>query len=267
MKLILGNLFKGIGKFIEVLTNGIIYILYVIVTLIDSFKKLLGVFSIFFIFFLLNPFLLYPLLLNPRITTALIILFVVPLLGKGLISYLRYLQFILTEFFYDRSDYYLLGKGRKSSLGDYGREYVRRKREQEQRESEERARQQQRMWEEMFRQYYEQMGRGGYTTYGGRTTYERDPYGSTGYGNQGNIYNPTGDFIAKYEESCRTLGLPPTTDKYEIKLAFRKLAKQYHPDVNKSPDATEKFQKINDANEFLSDANIERYEQLKKQAN
>lgn len=265
MKILLGNFFKGLGKFFEVLTSGIIYILYIIVTLIDNVKKLLGIFSVFFIFFLLNPFLLYSFLMNPTIMSIFIVLFIVPLLGKGLISYLKYLQFILTEFFYDRADHYLLGKETKGSLGDYGREYTRRKREQEQRESEERARQQQRMWEEMFRQYYEQMGRGGYTTYGGGTSYERGPYGS--YGNQGNIYNPTADFINKYEESCRTLGLPPTTDKYEIKLAFRKLAKQYHPDVNKAPDATEKFQKINEANEFLSDANIQRYEQLKKQAN
>lgn len=42
-----------------------------------------------------------------------------------------------------------------------------------------------------------------------------------------------------------------TTD--EIKRAFRKLAKKYHPDVNKEPDAEEKFKEINEAYEILSD--------------
>ena len=266
MKSILGNFYKGVGKFFEILTDGIIYLLNLIVTLIDNVKKLLGIFSMFFIILLFNPFLLYALLSDSRVMSLLVILFIVPLLGRGLINYLKYLQFMLTEFFYDRADYYLLGKDSRGSLGDYGKEYTRRKWEQEKRESEERARQQQRMWEEMFRQYYEQMGRGGYTTYGRGTTHERGPYGDP-FGNQGNVYNPTGDFIKKYEESCRILGLHPTTDKYEIKLAYRKLAKQYHPDVNKAPDATEKFQELNEANEFLSDSNIQRYEQLKKQVN
>ena len=76
--------------------------------------------------------------------------------------------------------------------------------------------------------------------------------------------DPTNSFINKYEESLKVLGLPITTDKYEIKLAYRKMAKKYHPDVNKSPDATAMFQKVNDANEFLSDANIERYKSLKR---
>ncbi len=59
------------------------------------------------------------------------------------------------------------------------------------------------------------------------------------------------------------MGLPYDTDKYQVKLAYRKKAKEYHPDINKSPDATAKFQKINEAYEFLSDDNIERYKQMK----
>jgi molecular chaperone DnaJ len=39
----------------------------------------------------------------------------------------------------------------------------------------------------------------------------------------------------------------------EIKRAFRRLARQYHPDVNKSPDAEAKFKEINEAYEVLSD--------------
>ena len=39
-----------------------------------------------------------------------------------------------------------------------------------------------------------------------------------------------------------------------IKSAYRKLARQYHPDVNKSADAEERFKEINEAYEVLSDA-------------
>ncbi|HEY9075517.1 MAG TPA: molecular chaperone DnaJ [Anaerolineaceae bacterium] len=39
----------------------------------------------------------------------------------------------------------------------------------------------------------------------------------------------------------------------EIKAAFRRLARQYHPDVNKSPDAEERFKELNEAYAVLSD--------------
>lgn len=265
MDKIKGNIYKGLGKFFEYFLGIIIYILNIIVVLIDSIKKLLGLFSILFIFMLLNPFLWGLILFNPFFITALFILFIVPLLGKGLISYLKYIQYIVTEFFYDRADFYLLGKGNKYSFGEYGARYTREKEEQARRESERRAREQQKMWEEMFRNFYNQQQQHR-NTYGGNY---QGQYNRRGYQeNQGRgFYNPTNDFIKKYEESCKILGLEPTTDKYEIKLAYRKMAKKYHPDINKAPDATEKFQKINDANEFLSEANIERYERLKKQVN
>lgn len=49
------------------------------------------------------------------------------------------------------------------------------------------------------------------------------------------------------------LGVPPTAAPKEIKKAYRKLANEWHPDKNKSPDAEEKFKQINEANEILSD--------------
>lgn len=49
------------------------------------------------------------------------------------------------------------------------------------------------------------------------------------------------------------LGVDKNATPEEIKSAYRKLAKQYHPDVNKSPDATQKFKDINEAYEVLSD--------------
>ncbi|MCX7939798.1 MAG: DnaJ domain-containing protein, partial [Thermoflexales bacterium] len=49
------------------------------------------------------------------------------------------------------------------------------------------------------------------------------------------------------------LGVPRNATQEEIKKAFRRLARQYHPDVNKSPDAEAKFKEINEAYEVLSD--------------
>lgn len=49
------------------------------------------------------------------------------------------------------------------------------------------------------------------------------------------------------------LGVPRTATPEDLKAAFRKLARQLHPDVNKEPDAEEKFKEINEAYAVLSD--------------
>ncbi|WP_027343791.1 molecular chaperone DnaJ [Hamadaea tsunoensis] len=49
------------------------------------------------------------------------------------------------------------------------------------------------------------------------------------------------------------LGVPRDATADDIKRAYRKLARQYHPDVNPDPDAQEKFKDINAAYEVLSD--------------
>ena len=59
--------------------------------------------------------------------------------------------------------------------------------------------------------------------------------------------------MVKEKDYYKTLGVSKNATKEEIKTAYKKLAKQYHPDLNKSHDATEKFKEINEAAAVLGD--------------
>ncbi len=50
------------------------------------------------------------------------------------------------------------------------------------------------------------------------------------------------------------LGVPRDADDAEIKKAFRRLAREYHPDVSQDPEAEAKFKELAEAYEVLSDA-------------
>jgi curved DNA-binding protein len=68
----------------------------------------------------------------------------------------------------------------------------------------------------------------------------------------------------QYKDYYESLGVPRTASADEIKKAFRKLARQYHPDVAKDKKrAEEKFKEINEAYEVLSDpAKRNKYDEL-----
>ena len=60
--------------------------------------------------------------------------------------------------------------------------------------------------------------------------------------------------MAEKRDYYEVLGLQKGATDAEIKKAYRKLAKQYHPDLNPdNPEAEEKFKEINEANQVLSD--------------
>src|SRR6476660_5193658 len=68
----------------------------------------------------------------------------------------------------------------------------------------------------------------------------------------------------QFRDYYETLGVPKTASDAEIKKAFRKLARQHHPDVAKDKKAAEeKFKEINEAYEVLGDpAKRKKYDEL-----
>ena len=59
--------------------------------------------------------------------------------------------------------------------------------------------------------------------------------------------------MSEKRDYYEVLGLSKGASEEEIKKAYRKMAKKYHPDINKEPGAEEKFKEINEAYEVLSD--------------
>ena len=67
----------------------------------------------------------------------------------------------------------------------------------------------------------------------------------------------------KYKDYYEILGVGRDADAAAIKSAYRKLARKYHPDVNKTKEAEEKFKDINEAYEVLGDkTKRQRYDSL-----
>ncbi|MBK8637904.1 MAG: DnaJ domain-containing protein [Chromatiaceae bacterium] len=57
----------------------------------------------------------------------------------------------------------------------------------------------------------------------------------------------------EYKDYYKTLGVPRDATQEAIKQAYRKLARKFHPDVSKEPNAEARFKEINEANEVLKD--------------
>lgn len=272
----LGYFYRGVGKIIDYTVSLLIYVVDFLINLFSSFRQILGLlFSMSgcLIFLLLfSPSFFRLTFGNPILGPLIILMFVVPILGRIVVSYLKYIHYMGTEYFYDKADFYLLGRTASyEKMQDYGRKYREKLEAERLRREQERRKRQQEEFERNFGNFGN-FGGGTYWTFGGAEDFEEffrnaqnQGYGGYqgGYSNQGGqSYNPSAGFKDQYEKACDVLGVSYSADKYEIKLQYKKMAKMYHPDLNKEAGATEKFQKINTAYEFLNDSNIQRYKNL-----
>lgn len=263
-KEIVGKALDGVTQLISALLDVIIYVIEAIVILVNSIGRgLLGFLTTggcLLLFLFTGPFGLI-LLANPIVLLGIVFFVVFPILGTKFVSFLKYVKYMVTEYLFDYASYLMYGKDKRyNSFFEYGNKYRRAEEARKRKEQQERQARQQREWEERFRQWYEYQQSQGYGTgYGGYWGYGQGQQTH----NRGQSYaNPAVEFKAKYEKCCDILGVSYDADKYQIKLAYRKKAKEYHPDINKSSDATKMFQQISDAYEFLTEENIARYKNL-----
>ena len=263
MKKLFGKFILGLSKVLDVILGAIVTGLSYIVNLLSSISVFLVLIGIAFLTLgsFLLPLVLIFLLSNPVFWLIIFVFFIVPFLGKKFISFLRYINYSLCEYLNDYGNFLLGNNKGYSSFKEYKRKYERDQEEQYEREREERQRREQEEWERRFNAFNEYFSnQGGY--YGGYQGYQ----GYQGYyQNAGASYDPYSDFKNKFENACRVLEFNTfDIDYYQVKLQYRKLAKKYHPDLNRDTDTTEKFQEINSAFEFLTEENIKRYNQMKR---
>lgn len=256
-KRLLAKILNATANLVDIVFNGLIMLVESMVVYISRFLK--GCLALVSmggcLFFLLFFNFAVQLLFHPVALPVILFLFTFLLLGGKLASHLKYVRYITTEYLNHTAKHLVEASNKYRSFNEFKADY-RRAEEERIRAEQQRYYQRQREWEEQFWQSFNQQnyqgggGSYGYGNYGGQSSYGQ------GFG------NPTADFKYKYEKSCDTLGVAYNADKQEIKAAYRKKAKEYHPDLSKLPDATKIFQEITAAYEFLSDENRQRYSSL-----
>ena len=261
MKKLYGKFILGLSKFLDKFFNAVTKGLMYVVNLLSSISVyliLIGIGLLLLGSFML-PIILIVLLSNPIFWLIVFVFFVVPFLGKKFISWLQYINYILCEYLNDYGKYLIGDSSRYSSFKEHSRKYEKEQEYQRQREREERQRREREEWENRFKSWNEffTSGTGYYQNQSGQGYYN--------YGSYNNYADPYMDFKNKFEKSCKELEFETyDIDSYQVKLQYRKLAKKYHPDLNRDKDTTEKFQEINSAFEFLTDENIKRYREIVK---
>lgn len=266
MKSLFGGFLRLLGKGLDALFSGLISLIAHLIQLVQQIRSYFApIFTCLVMALLSMPLLIFvlPIVRLPGWVWAIIaILLFFPLLGRGFVSMLEYGKYVLTEFLFDQADYYTSGRGAKKSFSSYGAAYRRKLWEEEMARRREAQQREKERWDRIFSSYF-----GGFSGPFQGGFYQQTTHGQGGYSRAGQqasggyqgMGDPVADFKEKVQKSCQILGVTPNATEYELKLAYRKLAKKFHPDLNKEPYATRRFQEINDAYEFLSRENLERY--------
>ena len=241
----LGKAIYGLAKAQDYLLGGLVSLLETGILLAKSFLRgcalLISMGGCLAVFLLVGQVGAW-LFSHPAVLAAVLVLLFFPILGAAFSSVLSSYRAICTAYLLNLAAH-LQSPGEKPYRSyDTFRQAHRQAEEAAARREQERREQQQRAWEERFRQWNQQ----------GWQYQQARPGGA----------NPYTEFKSRYEKSCAVLGVPVNADPNKIKLAYRRQAKRYHPDLNKDPQATRQFQEINEAYEFLSEENIRRYQNL-----
>lgn len=249
---LIGKAIRGFAKVHSLVLDGLVYVIETGVLLAKSFLKgcliIIGMGGCLVLFLLMGPVGAW-LLSNPGVLLIMLFILIFPLLGAVFVSFLKYFQTVSSQYLQNLASYLQYPDRFKYRPYRYFKQAFRRAEEEAARREQARREQQQREWEERFRQWHQYQGQHWQQGYQGQRSYST-------------ASNPYVDFKRKYEKSCTILGVPVNADQYKIKLAYRRQAKLHHPDLNKDPGATRKFQEINDAYEFLNEDNIRRYRNL-----
>lgn len=275
MKRIKGTVLLGIGKVFEGLLTLFIFIFQLISDMTDVvIRVLVSVLAQACAFLFILPILFIPLLSSP-IFLLIMAIALIPLIVRPILYILKKYKYALTNYFYDKSEALIAGRQHSKSVGEYARDYDL----QQQRKARE-ARQEQ--WETIFGDMFGRRSKTGQG--GGQSSSQGGQYGTnfSGYdwrdfGNfQQGGYSQGGyegyqrrqaasnsfTFKQDYEKNAQILEVPFTASYNDIKRAYRKMAKKYHPDINKQAGASAKFAQITDAYNFFSEEKVDQYKRM-----
>lgn len=253
IKKALGKALYGITKVLSLIFDGLIRLVEnMIVYSKIFFKGCLAIASMGgCLFFLLFANLGLRILVNPIGLFTVLFLLSFLMFGSKFIASLRYQKYTLIGYLLQTAQFLMDKDKYQYQPFNHFREAYLKAEEERIREEQRRYYEQQRQWEERVKQqWYQHFQQHTQSSYHGQ---------GTGHG----YVNAEFDFKNQYEKSCHILEIPYDADQSIIKSAYRKKAKQYHPDLCNLPDATKRFQEVSKAYEFLNDGNRQRYQRLK----
>ncbi|SCU78606.1 LADA_0A06458g1_1 [Lachancea dasiensis] len=87
----------------------------------------------------------------------------------------------------------------------------------------------------------------------GRPTKAKPSFRAARFARPARLFHASTALLNELKDPYSTLGVAKTASPSEIKKAYYKLAKKYHPDINKAADAQQRFHDLQNAYEILSD--------------